>query len=160
MVLEFGGHVIVFSIFIQRLLQFFQRLLEFLDLDPVRLRLLSILIQEKIKVDRLVKLEPGIVLYKLLFLHVKVDTIQLEQHDVWRPAQPSLKDLPLTLYLTLVPLDLRPTAPFPSVVQISLIYPQLDRPHLVNILIRNSLRTIRVDCVRKLHLAPEEVLPN
>ena len=47
-------------------------------------------VEELIKVNLFVKIKPTVVLNQLLFSIVVVNSVELEHHDVWRPADPCL----------------------------------------------------------------------
>lgn len=99
---EFLCFVVALCIFIQGLFQLFQRFLQLLDLNSMRLRLFLVLIEEQVKINDLIEVKSAIVLDQLLFLNVKIYSIQLEKHDVWRSADPGLQNLRLSLNISFV----------------------------------------------------------
>ena len=118
--------IIALSILIKHLFQFFEGLLQLLNLDTMCLRLFFVLVEEEVEINSLIKVKPAVILDQFLLLHIKVHSVQLEKHDVWRAAYPGLQDFCLPLNVSFIAFNFRPTATFPSLVQISFINSKLN----------------------------------
>lgn len=158
--LELLGHVVVFGVLIEHVLQLLQGFLELFDLFSMCFGLLFVLVQEQVEINGLVKVEPAIILDQLLLLDVKIDPVQLEEHDVGRAADPGLQNFRLALNVASEAFDFRSAAALPRLIQIALVDAKLNRAKLVNILIGDSFGAVRVNRARELHLASQEILPD
>lgn len=78
-----------------------------------------VLVEEQIQVYRLIKIEAAVVFYQFLISLIVCYAIYLEQHHVWRSANPLLHDFPLALPISHVPFYFWPSASIPGLVKIT-----------------------------------------
>lgn len=124
------------------------------------IRLFLILVQEEIQVNSFIKVEPWIIFYQLLILGVVLNSIDLEEHDIWGSADPLFGKFLLAWLISLIAFDFGSSAFIPCGVEISFIDLELNWSQLVNVLIGDFLLAISINDFWNLNLATKKILPD